>query len=84
MFQQFRNLNYTNLEVIELNNRDDGTQIQAVLGELTGATSVSNYFIRGRSIQCSYDLRKLLIKCVIICLDHFLCIPGNKMITFLY
>lgn len=39
-FQQFQKLKFP-FHTIELENRDDCNQIQAVLGEMTGATSVS-------------------------------------------
>lgn len=39
-FQQFQKLNFP-FTTVELENRDDCNQIQAVLGELTGATTVS-------------------------------------------
>lgn len=40
-FQTFRKLNFPAF-TLEIEHRDDCNQIQAVLGEMTGATSVSN------------------------------------------
>jgi glutaredoxin 3 len=39
LFQQFKKLN-AEFTTIELENRADGSEIQGVLGEMTGATSV--------------------------------------------
>lgn len=52
IFQQFEKLKFPYLTV-ELENRDDCSQIQAVLGELTGATSVSigNNFMQTKKCQ---------------------------------
>lgn len=45
LYQQFKKLNKA-FKAIEIENRDDCSEIQAVLGEITGATSVRNlYFI---------------------------------------
>lgn len=39
-FQQFQKIKFP-FVTVELENRDDCNQIQAVLGEITGATTVS-------------------------------------------
>ncbi|XP_037049112.1 glutaredoxin-C4-like [Bradysia coprophila] len=44
---------------IELENRDDCNQIQAVLGEMTGATSVPRVFVDGKFIGGGTEVKKL-------------------------
>lgn len=38
--QQFKKLAFTDVLTVELNQRDDGREIQAIMGEMTGATTV--------------------------------------------
>nr|AXY94704.1 glutaredoxin-C4-like protein [Habrobracon hebetor] len=46
-------------EAIELENRDDGDEIQDILGELTGARSVPRVFVKGQFIGGGTDVKKL-------------------------
>lgn len=55
--------------MIELDDRDDGAEIQKILGQMTGATSVPRVFIDGQFIgggtetaqaEASGQLQKLL------------------------
>lgn len=56
--QQFQKLNFDFL-TIELENRQDCQEIQAVLGEMTGATSVPRVFVDGKFIGGGTDVKKL-------------------------
>uniref|UniRef100_A0A7S0LVD6 Glutaredoxin domain-containing protein n=1 Tax=Cryptomonas curvata TaxID=233186 RepID=A0A7S0LVD6_9CRYP len=56
-------------QVLELDGRDDGAQIQDIMGELTGARSVPRVFIKGKFVgggddvvakAASGELQKLL------------------------
>nr|CAD7445625.1 unnamed protein product [Timema bartmani] len=44
---------------IELDNRDDGDSIQAVLAQLTGAKTVPRVFVKGECIGGGTDVKKL-------------------------
>ncbi|XP_071802598.1 uncharacterized protein [Asterias amurensis] len=48
-----------NYELIELNQREDGTRIQGVLGRMTGATTVPRVFIMGKFIGGGSEIKKL-------------------------
>ncbi|KAK3911720.1 Glutaredoxin-C4 [Frankliniella fusca] len=50
------NFKYT---AIELDKRDDGDQIQAILGEMTGATTVPRVFLDGECIGGGTDVKAL-------------------------
>lgn len=56
-FQQFDKLKFPYLTV-ELEGRDDCNQIQAVLGELTGATTVSieNSFFTNKRASFTFSI----------------------------
>ncbi|XP_058830410.1 uncharacterized protein LOC131689376 isoform X2 [Topomyia yanbarensis] len=43
----------------ELDQRNDGDQIQSVLGELTGARSVPRVFINGEFVGGGTDIKKM-------------------------
>ncbi|KAE8742267.1 hypothetical protein FOCC_FOCC012196 [Frankliniella occidentalis] len=44
---------------VELDKRDDGDQIQAILGEITGATTVPRVFLEGECIGGGTDVKAL-------------------------
>ncbi|XP_014241597.1 glutaredoxin-C4-like isoform X4 [Cimex lectularius] len=44
---------------IELDGRDDGDQIQSVLGEITGARTVPRVFIKGEFVGGGSDVKNL-------------------------
>ena len=46
-------------KVLELDQRDDGDELQRVLGEMTGASSVPRVFIAGKCIGGGDDTEKL-------------------------
>ncbi|KAF4516928.1 hypothetical protein B566_EDAN008017 [Ephemera danica] len=56
--KEFNNLDqkYT---VIELNKRDDGDVIQAILGEITGGKTVPRVFIKGQCIGGGSETKSL-------------------------
>lgn len=56
--EQFKLLNFPFLTV-ELNDRRDGDQIQVILGEMTGATTVPRVFVNGNFIGGGTDIKKL-------------------------
>ncbi|KAH8371509.1 hypothetical protein KR093_007752 [Drosophila rubida] len=56
--EQFRKLDVATT-VVELDLRQDGEEIQAVLGELTGARTVPRCFINGKFIGGGTDVRRL-------------------------
>lgn len=43
---------------MELNEREDGTAVQAALAELTGQRTVPNVFIKGKHIGGNDDTQK--------------------------
>lgn len=43
--QAFRKIYYKDAIVVELDDREDGPQIQAILGQMTGASTVSICFL---------------------------------------
>ena len=45
--------------VIELDQRDDGDEIQNVLGDMTGARSVPRVFVKGECLGGGTDVKKL-------------------------
>ncbi|OAD60694.1 Glutaredoxin-C4 [Eufriesea mexicana] len=44
---------------IELNERDDGVEIQTILGEMTGARTVPRVFVNGVCLGGGTDIKKL-------------------------
>ncbi|KAJ6645201.1 Glutaredoxin-C4 [Pseudolycoriella hygida] len=56
--EQFKKLSFP-FFTVELENREDCSQIQAVLGEMTGATSVPRVFVDGKFIGGGTDVKKL-------------------------
>jgi len=56
--EQFRKLDVA-MTVVELDLRPDGEEIQAVLGELTGARTVPRCFINGKFIGGGTDVKRL-------------------------
>lgn len=44
---------------IELNERDDGDEIQSILGEMTGARTVPRVFVNGVCLGGGTDVKKL-------------------------
>ncbi|GAB0092048.1 Glutaredoxin [Sergentomyia squamirostris] len=56
--EQFKKLNQA-VTVIELETRDDASEIQDVLGELTGARTVPRVFINGNFIGGGTDVQKM-------------------------
>lgn len=56
--EQFRKLKVDML-VIELDRRSDAEEIQAVLGEITGARTVPRCFIDGKFIGGGTDIKRL-------------------------
>ncbi|KAH8388655.1 hypothetical protein KR009_007926 [Drosophila setifemur] len=56
--EQFRKLD-VKATVIELDQRDDGNEIQAVLGEMTGSRTVPRCFIDGKFIGGGTDVKRL-------------------------
>lgn len=58
MFQEFDKIGqkYT---AIEIENRQDCSEIQAVLGQMTGATSVPRVFIKGNFVGGGTDVKAL-------------------------
>lgn len=46
-------------EVVELDKREDGDKMQAVLGQLTGATTVPRVFIKGKCIGGGSETKAL-------------------------
>ncbi|CAL7941167.1 unnamed protein product [Xylocopa violacea] len=44
---------------IELDERDDGDDIQSILGELTGARTVPRVFVKGVCLGGGTDVKKL-------------------------
>lgn len=56
--EQFKALNIP-FFTVELTDREDYNQIQAVLGEMTGATTVPRVFIDGKFIGGGVDVKKL-------------------------
>lgn len=55
MFQKL-NAKYT---AIELDQRDDGEEIQAILGEITGARTVPRVFVNGECLGGGSDVKQL-------------------------
>lgn len=58
IFQQFQKLNF-NFTSLEIEDRADCSEIQAVLGQMTGATSVPRVFINGEFVGGGTDVKKL-------------------------
>ncbi|XP_063700842.1 uncharacterized protein LOC134831089 [Culicoides brevitarsis] len=56
--EQFKKLNKS-FTAVELEDRDDCREIQAVLGEMTGATSVPRVFIDGKFVGGGDDVKRL-------------------------
>ncbi|KAH8316247.1 hypothetical protein KR067_002908 [Drosophila pandora] len=56
--EQFRKLEVKAF-VVELDHRDDGNEIQAVLGEMTGARTVPRCFIDGKFVGGGTDVKRL-------------------------
>ncbi|EDW60913.1 glutaredoxin [Drosophila virilis] len=56
--EQFRKLN-VQMTVVELDLRNDADEIQAVLGELTGARTVPRCFINGKFVGGGTDVKRL-------------------------
>uniref|UniRef100_A0A1B0FFZ8 Glutaredoxin-2, mitochondrial n=1 Tax=Glossina morsitans morsitans TaxID=37546 RepID=A0A1B0FFZ8_GLOMM len=56
--EQFRKLDIA-MHVIELDQRDDGDEIQSVLGEITGSRMVPRCFINGNFIGGGTDVKKM-------------------------
>ncbi|KAF6198354.1 hypothetical protein GE061_008102 [Apolygus lucorum] len=50
----------TSFKAIELDSRDDGDEIQSVLGEMTGARTVPRVFIKGEFVGGGTDVKALL------------------------
>ncbi|KAK9511324.1 hypothetical protein O3M35_005898 [Rhynocoris fuscipes] len=46
-------------KTIELDSRDDGAQIQKVLGEMTGAHTVPRVFVNGECVGGGTDVKSL-------------------------
>ncbi|KAK0175337.1 hypothetical protein PV327_009093 [Microctonus hyperodae] len=46
-------------KAIELDERDDGDNIQDILGEMTGARSVPRVFVNGECLGGGTDVKKL-------------------------
>lgn len=44
---------------IELDERDDGDEIQSILGDLTGARTVPRVFVKGVCLGGGTDVKKL-------------------------
>lgn len=44
---------------IELNERNDGDEIQSILGEMTGARTVPRVFVNGVCLGGGTDVKKL-------------------------
>lgn len=59
--EQFQMLNFPFLTV-ELDDRGDGDQIQVILGEMTGATTVPRVFVNGNFIGGGTDVKELNAK----------------------
>lgn len=47
---------------IELDKRDDGDEIQAILGEITGAKTVPRVFVKGECLGGGSDVKALYEK----------------------
>ncbi|XP_031637774.1 glutaredoxin-C4 isoform X2 [Contarinia nasturtii] len=56
--EQFQKLQQE-FTAIELDKRDDGGDVQAALGEITGATTVPRVFVNGNFIGGGTDVKKL-------------------------
>ncbi len=56
--EQFQKLNFPYL-TIELDRRDDGNLIQAILGEMTDASTVPRVFVDGKFIGGGTEVKKL-------------------------
>lgn len=46
-------------KAIELDQRDDGDEIQAILGEMTGAKTVPRVFVNGECLGGGTDVKKM-------------------------
>ncbi|XP_016991637.2 glutaredoxin-C4 [Drosophila rhopaloa] len=56
--EQFRKMN-VKATVVELDQREDGNEIQAVLGEMTGSRTVPRCFIDGKFVGGGTDVKRL-------------------------
>ncbi|KAL5292802.1 GLRX2 family protein [Megaselia abdita] len=56
--EQFKKLNFPT-KVIELNQRNDGGEIQDVLGEMTGGRTVPRVFVDGNFIGGGTDVKQM-------------------------
>ncbi|ALC40943.1 Grx-1 [Drosophila busckii] len=56
--EQFRKLD-VKMTIVELDYRPDGDEIQAVLGEMTGARTVPRCFINGKFVGGGTDVKRL-------------------------
>lgn len=54
----FKKIDYK-FTAIELDNRDDGDMIQAILGEMTGAKTVPRVFVDGECVGGATDVEAL-------------------------
>uniref|UniRef100_A0A1A9ZRK1 Glutaredoxin domain-containing protein n=1 Tax=Glossina pallidipes TaxID=7398 RepID=A0A1A9ZRK1_GLOPL len=75
--EQFRKLDVA-IHVIELDQRDDGDEIQSILGEITGSRMVPRCFINGNFIGGGTDVKKISkysdfmnLHMMHVCLDRF-------------
>ncbi|TMW47029.1 hypothetical protein DOY81_007889 [Sarcophaga bullata] len=55
---QFKKLK-VNIVTIELDQRDDGDEIQTILGQITGSRTVPRCFIDGKFIGGGTDVKKM-------------------------
>ncbi|XP_055371918.1 uncharacterized protein LOC129605919 [Condylostylus longicornis] len=56
--EQFQKLKF-DYTSIELDKRDDADEIQAILGEITGARTVPRVFVNGQFIGGGTDVKKM-------------------------
>lgn len=56
--QQFKKLNQA-FGLYELNQREDGDEIQDILGEMTGGRTVPKVFVNGNFIGGGTDVKKM-------------------------
>lgn len=57
-FQEFEKLGQQ-FTAIEIENRNDGDEIQNVLAEMTGARTVPRVFVKGQSIGGGTDVKRM-------------------------
>lgn len=46
-------------KLIELDQRNDGAMVQAILGEMTGAKTVPRVFVKGKCVGGGSDVKQL-------------------------